>query len=130
MTKNTLSLVCLILSACTNLPDGDSPHSCEEIYSSDTFELGVGLNGPGPQACKLAGDTVPHGAQPFTPNDYLKPVPPGLPGGDFYAGPTRYYTDLAGINKVGVLVHTPDGNCAWVSCDGGIPTTPTDAGVD
>lgn len=119
---NKIMLLVGMLSACTEAPP-PGVRTCEEIYDLDTYELDIEPTQAGPLWC--IADEVPHGALRYSSTDLLEPVPPGI--GRFYVGPERYYPDLDGWNKVGVLVRLPDGSCAWVKCNGGI--NPTDAGI-
>lgn len=121
----TLVLVLLVVGACVDPPGGEP--SCEEARA-DSFVMK-------PQfVCRIEAWPLGYTMYPLPDHDgtpgqpegtsgvFLQPVGDGT--GAYYAGPAQYNTVL---KQPGVLASTPDGNCAWLPCHGGVP--PLDAGV-
>lgn len=105
-----LAAINVLLSSCAS-PPADAP-SCEEARAESEVLQPM-------YACRL--EAWPAGYTVF-------PLPKGIQGADVvdvgdgtgavYAAPVQYNTVL---DEPGILAATPDGNCAWMPCHGGVP---------
>lgn len=108
----------VLVGACTDPPAG-AP-SCEEARA-EAFVMSP------PFACRIVDWPRRYTMYPLPAGDLAGTslIPVGDGTEDMYAGPAQY-NEL--LKEPGVLASTPDGNCAWLPCHGGV--NPIDAGID